>query len=279
LSTVAVTVLTVPASDAELAADRLMAAGAFAVEERAAAEERAELRAVLAGSVEESMVRIGALPTTWSLHVERVDDEPLDTWREFAEPITIGDDLVLRPAWLDPIGKHGVTEVAIEPGATFGLGDHPTTRLSAAAVWRCAGDGDRVLDVGCGSGVLAIVAALAGAREVTAIDVAPPAPEVVAANAARNGVSDVISASNRALADVDASFDLVAANILAPTLVALAGDLRRVTADSGVLIVSGVLAGRHDHVLEALRPMRVVRTDVLARWAAVELRHPVSAGE
>lgn len=279
MSTVAVTVLSVPASDVELAADRLMAAGAFAVEERAAVGERIELRAVLADTADDSMERIGAVPSTWSLHVERVEGEPLDTWREFAEPIAITGDLVLRPAWLDSIGGRGVTEVAIEPGATFGLGDHPTTRLSAAAVWRCAGDGARVLDVGCGSGVLAIVAALAGARAVIAIDVAPPSPEVVAANAARNGVSDVIIASNTALADIDGTFDLVVANILAPTLVALAGDLRRVTAESGALIVSGVLADRHDHVLDALRPMRAVRTDVLDGWAAVELSHPGSAGE
>ena len=101
-------------------------------------------------------------------------------------PVPIADDLVVRPAWLPPLDQDGVTEVSIEPGATFGLGDHPTTRLSAAAVWRVRPAPDRVLDVGTGSGVLAIVAALAGARSVTAIDIADVSPDVVRDNATRN---------------------------------------------------------------------------------------------
>ena len=271
---VAVTVITVPASDSELGADRMMVAGAFAVEERSTATGDVELRAVLGSSESESRQLLGELPSTWTLQIDLVDSAPLDTWRDHVAPIRIASDLVLRPAWLPELAEPGVTEVAIEPGSTFGLGDHPTTRLSTAAAWRCGGEARTVLDVGSGSGVLAIVALLAGAERAVAIDVAAASPAAVVANAGRNGVERRIEASTTPLERVDGVFDLVMANILAPALIALAADLARVTAPSGTLIVSGVLAGRHDHVLAALAPMEIVGTEELDGWAAVELRHP-----
>lgn len=266
------TVLTVPSADAELAADRLTLAGAFAVEERATSDDRVELRAVLGDLDDVIGARIGVLPDGWSLQTERIDAAPLETWRQFAEPVRVTDRFVIRPAWVAPLGVDGVHEIAIEPGSTFGLGDHPTTRLAAAALLRSVSPGDRVLDVGSGSGVLAVVALLAGAGHATAIDIAETSPAVVLDNARRNGVERSISASTTPLELVQGAYDVVVANILAPTLVALAHDLRRVTAGGGTLIVSGVLADRHAHVLEALQPMRPTRTDVLDGWAAVELR-------
>src|SRR5262245_16216122 len=97
---VPVTVVTVPPGDTELGADRLMSAGAFAVEERATPHGAVELRAVLGGTESESRRLLGELPPAWMLHVEHVDSEPLDTWREFAVPVRVTPDLVLRPAWL-----------------------------------------------------------------------------------------------------------------------------------------------------------------------------------
>ena len=268
----AFTVVTVPAADAELAADRLMQAGGFAVEERPLPGGMVELWAAL-GEFEASIAaRLGELPVSWSVRTESVDPTPADTWREHVMRVPVAADLVVRPAWLPALDQAGVTEVAIEPGATFGLGDHPTTRLSAAAVWRMRPAPTRVLDVGAGSGVLAIVALVAGAQSATAIDIAEVSPPVVANNATRNGVSDRIVASTTPLAEIDGTFDLVVANILAPELIALAPDLRRVTASGGTLIVSGVLAGRFDHVLASLAPMELVAAHELDGWAALELR-------
>lgn len=269
-----VTQLRVPAGSAELAADRLWAAGAAAVEERADGD-RAVLRSVLAADDAVSAQRLGPLPAGWELSFFDQDPTPLDTWRDYAAPIEASPTLTIAPAWVPGVAPSPAV-VAIEPGSAFGLGDHPTTRLSAAAAERlCTGAG-RVLDVGCGSGVLAIVAARRGARDVVAIDVAEAAREATEANAARNGVA--VAVSTTPLADVPGTFDVVLANILAPTLVALADDLRRVTADDGVLVISGILDGAHDHVLAALAPLVPVRTEVLDGWACVELRYrPASA--
>lgn len=263
--------LRVPLADAELGADRLWAAGAQAVEE---IDEGATiaLRSVLADDDSVSRVRLGPLPEGWGLTFFDQPDAPSEAWRDFAVPIDVSPTLVVHPAWRPPAATNGVRYVAIEPAGAFGLGDHPTTRLAATAAERLTGHATSVLDVGCGTGVLAVIAAVQGAAPVIAIDIAEAAREATLANADRNGVADRIEASTTPLGEVAGTFDIVFANILAPTLVALADDLRRVLAPDGTLVISGVLEGAYDHVLAALAPLRVVRTDVLDGWAAVELR-------
>ena len=268
-----VLVLSVPESEAELAADRLWTAGARAVEQIDDGSGTTVLRTVLAGTDAVSSGRLGELGAGWKVAFVDVDDAPAQTWREFAKQIAVNADVVIRPAWLAPQRPMSGVEIEIEPGGSFGLGDHPTTRMCADATWRLTKAGDRVLDVGCGSGVLSIIAALRGADHVVAIDIAEAAREATDDNARRNRVSDRISASTTRIADVDGAFDLVVANLLAPTLITMAGDLSRLVAPEGRLLVSGVLAGLHDHVLAALTPLRHVDTVELDGWAAVELRH------
>ena len=254
-----------PAIEADLASDRLWQAGATAVEEIDLGDAMVGLRSVLASDDAVSMARIGLVPPDWSVEMLDLDDAPAETWRAFVAPVELAGGVVVRPAWLDPVGD-GRLEVEIEPAGSFGLGDHPTTRLTAEAVVRSVRPGMNVLDVGCGSGVLGILAARLGATRVVAIDVSEAAVEATSANAKRNGVT--LSVSSDPLSEIDGRFDLVLANVLAPTIVGLADDLVRVTA--GTLVVSGVLADAHGHVIEALRPLTPYRTEVLEAWAAVE---------
>lgn len=260
-------VVTVAPDDSELAGDALWGLGVVAIEERDSADGSIELWTSLGDDAPSTSVDL-----PWPWRFVEVDDAVADTWRQFAEPIWVQPDLVVRPAWVPFDARAGVSVLHIEPGSTFGMGDHPTTILSLRALRRLVTPGSSVLDVGCGSGVLAVGACVFGAASATGVDIAPAAVPTTLANARANGVADRIEVSTTDLADVPGSFDVVVANILAPTLVALADDLRRCVAPGGALVVSGILAAAHEHVLAALAPMRVVATDELDGWVAVTFR-------
>ena len=265
--------------DLEAASDTLWGLGVRAIEERTGdSDEQVELWTSVGDENDAIERAVTALQGRWQhrvVDVDDVDQEAAQRWRDFASPMWVDDDLVVVPAWHE--APSAATAVRIEPGSAFGLGDHPTTLLSLRALVRLIrGDlrVEDVADVGCGTGVIAVTAAMLLGQPVRAIDVASAAVEATSDNARRNGVDHLVDVDAAALADVDAEYDVVVANILAPVLVSLADDLRRVTRPTGRLVISGILAESHQHVLDALGPMQVVRTDVLDGWACVELRYP-----
>ena len=264
--------VTVPAVDSELAADVLWSHGVLAVEERAVRGSTAVELWTSVGDDVDAVTVTNDLPASCSVRFVEVDDAVVDTWREFAEPTWVEPDLVVCPMWKTFDGPPETTVIRIEPGVTFGMGDHPTTQLTMRALRRVVRPGDRVLDVGCGSGVLTIAAVLFGAASAHGVDIALASVLITTANAAANGVSDRVTVSNDPLQLVEGSYDVVLANILAPTLIDLAGDLRRVVAPGGTVIISGILADNHQHVLEALAPLQRVDALELDVWVAIALR-------
>jgi ribosomal protein L11 methyltransferase len=271
-------VVTAPAGESELAADALWALGVCAVEERASAASSSDVELWTAVADDEVAVKqaVSALRAGWTWRVETLDAEPVETWRDHARPVSIGNSVMIIPAWQDPPVPSDITPVYVEPEASFGLGDHPTTRLALAHLVAAVGERPdaRVLDVGCGSGVLAITAVLRGALCARAVDVSPAAVEATRHNALRNDVEALLEVDGTEIGALGGAYDIVAANILAPVLVSMAPELRRVTDPGGLLIVSGVLADRHDHVLDALAPLVAVETSETEGWAAITLQMP-----
>jgi ribosomal protein L11 methyltransferase len=162
------------------------------------------------------------------------------------EPVLIGERLWIGPSWHRP--APGRIAVSIDPGLAFGTGTHPTTRLVLAYLDRTVRGGERVLDYGCGSGILAIAAAKLGAAYVDGVDVDPQAVDTAAANAIANGV-DLHATLPDALAAAD--YDLVVSNILAQPLIVLAPLL---AARGRRVALSGILDEQAEEVMRAYRP-------------------------
>lgn len=278
LTEIKAVVLTVKTSEIELASDALWSLGVVAIEERRVRGNSrvCELWTSLGDDSTEIVASLQAVQRRWPIRFEFVDPAVSESWRGFAEPTIVDHDVVVYPAWKAAPETSASYVIAIEPGATFGMGDHPTTGATLRAMKRIIeqAPGGSVLDVGCGSGVLAVAACLFGAAQADGVDISPACVPTTVENARLNGVASQVRASTTDLHDLPGPYDLVVANILAPTLIQLAPDLQRVMSPTGVLIISGILADNHAHVLHALEPLVVIANDRDDVWAAITLAAP-----
>ena len=204
------------------------------------------------------------------LAVRAVEDADwLEAWKATVTPIRIGRFLV-RPTWSDASAADAIT-IALDPGMAFGTGVHPTTQQCLEAVSYLDLEGLRVLDVGTGSGILAIGAAKRGAREVVGVDTDPVSVRAAAENAAGNDVT--VDLRQGSAADVAGTFDVVLANLVGPVLVDVAPHLRARLRHSGSLVTAGITTHAERDVLTALvaEGLGVVDRDVRADWVRLIL--------
>jgi ribosomal protein L11 methyltransferase len=185
--------------------------------------------------------------------VDPVPDEDWgEGWKRHFAPLDVGRVRV-RPSWIDEPPPPGAVEVVLDPGMAFGTGNHPTTSLCLGALSDLLAlrPGASVLDVGTGSGILAIAARRLGARRVAANDDDPKAVEVARENALRNGAA--VEIAQAPLDAVEGTFDVVVANILANTLVELAPAIAAKLAPGGVALLSGIFGPQEAEVKSAYR--------------------------
>ena len=201
-----------------------------------------------------------------------------EAWKAHFPVLRVGRRLVIRPTWREHEPLPGDVVVALDPGMAFGTGLHPTTRLCLAALERLADqgavDGRRVLDVGCGSGILSLAAVLLGADRAVGVDTDPIAVEATLANAARNDVGGRVTAREGSLPSGEPAFGVVLANLIAGVLVPLAPMLRAELADGGALLASGIFVDREAEVVAAFEAagLRVTARDAEGDWVALEAR-------
>ena len=202
-----------------------------------------------------------------------------NNWRDYYKPVEAGEKLVIVPQWQEYDGDR--TPVKLDPGLLFGTGDHPTTKMCLAAVEQYAGPGKRVLDLGCGSGILGIAAAVLGAGPIVAADVDDKAPDIVRDNARLNGVEDAFTvyvgdvvASGTLRARLGAGYGLVLANIVADVIIPLAPYVPAFLAPDGAFVCSGVIDGRQDEVAAALEAagLQIEEHRTMEEWHCFQAR-------
>ena len=250
--------------------------GYVPAEDRAAAEVAATQVAEALGHLQAFDLRgIGELRT-------RIIQEAdwAEAWKSFFPVLRVGRRLVIRPTWRRHRARRDDVVIALDPGMAFGTGLHPTTRLCLAALEPLAEDGRldgaRVLDVGCGSGILSIAAVKLGASDAFGVDTDPIAIESTMANARRNRLARRIRALAGSLPSGEAAFDVVLANLIAGVLVPLAGVLRDELRPGGTLVASGIFIDREAEVRSAFEDagLRVGARAAEGDWVALVASRP-----
>ncbi len=208
------------------------------------------------------------------------EEDWANNWKQYFKPLKVGDTLVIKPSWeeYDDAGERIILE--IDPASSFGTGQHHTTRLCLEILEGCVKEGDRILDLGCGSGILSIAAILLGAENAVAVDI----DENAAATAKENAIKNHIPAENyktyfgnilsdeKLAAEIDGQYDIITANIVADVLIAMKDYFKRYLRDGGYLIVSGIIEERMEEVLSAIEECGFTRLGVNIKegWAAAQ---------
>jgi len=192
-------------------------------------------------------------PLTVDVYVED-DSEWKDNWKEFFKPKKVGKRIVVKPTWYDYEKEEGDLVIEIDPGMAFGTGTHETTSLCLRLMEDYMQDGDKVLDVGCGSGILAIAGALLGSPEVLGVEIDPVAVEIAQENLELNGVTDVARAQYGDLTKgIDFKAEIVVANLMADLVMMLSADVAKHILPGGKYISSGILVEKRDQVAAVIR--------------------------
>jgi len=209
------------------------------------------------------------------------DSEWLYRWQEHFKPARIGRRIVVKPSWEEYEPEERDLVIEMDPGMAFGSGLHETTSMCILALEKVldgengCGSGAKVMDVGCGTGILAIAAALLGADECLGIDIDPDAVRVANENISRNGLADKIAAQYGDLTEgIDYKADIIVANLMADLVIKLAPAAAEHTADGGWFISSGILDIKETVVCEAIRDAGFNIEEVLhdGEWCAVIAR-------
>ena len=183
------------------------------------------------------------------------EDDWANSWKAYYKPIKIGEKIVIVPAWEKYEPCEGEIIVRMDPGMAFGTGSHETTRLVIGLLEKYIRSGERVLDVGCGSGILAICASKLGAGECKAYDIDPIAVKVANENIAESGQTNITCEVSDLLKQVDldgGKYDLICANIVADIIIRMTPDIGRFMKDDCVLLCSGIIKERADDVVSKL---------------------------
>lgn len=235
-------------------------------------------------AIETLRARLAALTPEWLgfdagkrvLEIANVREEDwAENWKKYYKPFRVGKHIVVRPVWEAYEPQDGDKIISIDPGMAFGNGTHETTSMCLGLVEDYIKPGYEVLDVGTGSGILAIASVLMGAHSAVGIDLDPVAVRVANENIERNGLSDRVHVQVGDLVKgIDTQADVVFANIIADAVIMLSRAIRAHMKPGGVFICSGIILEREQDVLDALAEagFAVDRIEHRGEWSAIAAR-------
>ena len=206
-----------------------------------------------------------------------------NNWKQYYQPLPIGQKLLVVPQWMDPENEEGRLAVRLDPGMIFGTGNHASTQMCMIALEQAVAGGEKVIDLGSGSGILSIAALLLGAKTAVGVDIDPKAESVARENAAINGLledrfaavtGDVISDRGMMEKLAGDGYDIVLANIVADVIIPLAPVVPYFVRPNGVFICSGILEQRLQEVREAIEAAGLVIEQVnkIDDWCQITAR-------
>lgn len=206
-----------------------------------------------------------------------VDDKDwVDSYKEHFKTVNMTDTLIVKPTWEEIEETGGITVIELDPGMAFGTGDHETTSMCAKLMEEEGCRGKSVLDVGTGSGILAIAAAALGSSNVLGIDLDPVAVKVASENVRKNHFTDRIRIIKGDLTEgVDEKFDMAAANLIAEIVCELTAHIKRQLNRGGCYISSGILKEKKEMVIESVEEagMKVEKVLDDGEWSAIKARY------
>ena len=217
--------------------------------------------------------------------VVRMTDEEdwANNWKIYYKPLKIGERLLVRPSWESLSDAEGRTVLSLDPGMAFGTGSHHTTRMCLQYLEKTVKEGDMLLDLGCGSGILSIAGVLLGAKSALAVDIDPIAEKIAYENAEINGVlrdryevriGDVLTDVALRAGLAAQQYEVITANIVASVIIALLPVVPPLLKDGGAFITSGIIRDRLNEVKEAIlaNGLTIESEDISEEWCAILAR-------
>ncbi len=237
---------------------------------------KAELRALKARDADN---RFGRLE--YELKNVREEDWA-NNWKQYFKPLTVGEKLLIKPSWETVPEDEKRTVLEIDPASSFGTGQHNTTQLCLELIEKHLHKDDTLLDLGCGSGILSIAAILLGAQSVKAVDIDQNSVKIARENAEKNRIpKEIYSAycgniieDENLVRQLGCGYQVVCANIVADVLIAMSKRFRPFIADNGTLIISGIIDGRKDELLDTIKAagFELIEVSEKEDWVAAAFR-------
>ncbi|NTW05626.1 MAG: 50S ribosomal protein L11 methyltransferase [Peptococcaceae bacterium] len=213
------------------------------------------------------------------INIAEIEDSSWsEKWREFYTPVKLGDRFLIQPSWL-PIDEasEGLLIIEMDPGMAFGCGNHPTTAMCVEMLEKIVFGGEKVIDVGTGSGILSIVAALMGASSIIAVDSDSVAVKVARENVQANGLENIINVREGNLTSgIFTKFDIVVANIVADVINSLLPSVPHLLKDGGKFIASGIIAGRREEMARNIENsgLKIIKVINSGEWTGFLAEKP-----